>query len=90
MQDELLGYVLGVLDPETQQKVQQYLEANPQARQALERLERILAPLCEDQRQLDPPDGLAHRTIALVASHHTEWHLADRSTDDNPGPSTQA
>ena len=90
MQDELLGYVLGVLDPETQRQVQQYLEANPQARLALQRLERALAPLYDDQDQLDPPAGLAHRTITLVASHQVQVQIVDRSPDSPPGPATHA
>jgi hypothetical protein len=71
MDDNLLGYLLNALDPETQRDVSRYLHAHPEARTRLERLRQALAPL-EADRAIDPPPRLAERTLARVEEFHTE------------------
>jgi hypothetical protein len=70
MDENLVGYLLGTLDPEAHGQVAAYLAEHPEARARLEALEQALAPLEADRADPDPPPGLAARALARVAEHH--------------------
>jgi prepilin-type processing-associated H-X9-DG protein len=68
MDENLVGYLLNNLDPATRDSVESQLRNDPQARQRLESLRQLLAPLEED-RDLQPPADLTIKTLAFVAEH---------------------
>lgn len=73
MDENLVGYLIGALDPETHRQVEAHLQAHPESRRRLEALHRLVAPLGADRDRgvpglpphLIPPPGLAERTLAL-------------------------
>src|SRR5262245_11531356 len=67
MDDNLVGYLLGALDGNTHRTVDDYLHADPDALRKLDRLRRALEPLEADRDEIEPPPGLALRTLARVA-----------------------
>ncbi len=71
MDENLVGYLLDALDPETRREVEEYVRAQPEARQHLELLRRALAPLECDRDTIEPPAGLWVRTLSLIAEHRT-------------------
>jgi hypothetical protein len=82
MDENLLGYLLNSLDPETQQRVEAHLRAHPESRHRLEALRRFLEPLEVDRDGEEPPAGLALRTLAFIARDRCQ---AASSTDRRPG-----
>ncbi len=66
MRDNLLGFVVGALEPDEHEAVRRHLEENPHDEAVLKRLERCLEPLAVDREPHSPPPGLAARTLALV------------------------
>lgn len=69
MEDNLVGYLLGALDADSQRSVEKYLDDEPGARQRLETLRRALAPLEVDKDSIDPPPLLTVRTLGRVAEY---------------------
>jgi prepilin-type processing-associated H-X9-DG protein len=69
MQDNLVGYVLNALDPDTLRKVEDYLRARPEVRGEVDLLRQALEPLAADRVEIEPPPGLAVRTLATVAEY---------------------
>ena len=69
MDENLVGYLLKSLDPETHRQVEAYLASSPEARVRLALLEHALAPLAADADAPAPPPGLALATLARVAAH---------------------
>jgi len=69
MDDNLLGYLLNSLDEAEHRQVEEYLQANPPARERLEALRQALAPLAEDRDSIVAPPNLAVRCLAYVAEH---------------------
>jgi prepilin-type processing-associated H-X9-DG protein len=69
MDDNLVGYLLNALDPDTHRDVARYVRDHPEAQQRLERLRQALVPLAADRDEIDPPRGLAIRTLARVAEY---------------------
>jgi len=69
MDDNLIDYLLGVLDPATQARVEADLRQHPDLRERLDRLERALAPLAADKEPAAVPPGLVLSTLAHVAEH---------------------
>jgi prepilin-type processing-associated H-X9-DG protein len=67
MDENLVGYLLQSLDPETQAQVEGYLHTHPEARARLERLRRALDPLAADGDDVAVPPGLWVRTLAHIA-----------------------
>ncbi len=63
MDDDLIGYVLNALDPETHREVERYLETSPEGRRRLERLREALAPLAADRGDEPPPADLVFKTL---------------------------
>jgi hypothetical protein len=67
MEEHLLGYLLGALDPLTRQRVETHLRAHPEARARLELLKQALEPLEADRNDPAPPPTLVFDTLARVA-----------------------
>ncbi|MCA9260353.1 MAG: hypothetical protein KDA61_14175, partial [Planctomycetales bacterium] len=65
--EQLLGYVLGALEPEEHAAVEARLAVDEALRAEAAKLRSSLAPLDEDLPGYDPPAGLAGRTCRLVA-----------------------
>jgi hypothetical protein len=68
MRNELLGYLLEALDADEQRRVDSELRNDHQLRSEMELLRKGLTPLDADAGHLEPPAGLAQRTIDYVFS----------------------
>lgn len=66
MRDQLIGYLLGSLEPEEHEVVAAHIERDPEMRRCLDLLEASLAPLTADAGLLPAPVGLADRTSRRV------------------------
>ena len=86
MNQDLVGYLLGALDSEATERVEQQLIENPGLRHELERIGCALRPLANDAVEIDPPVGLAQRTVRVVQQHRvlepwtgasSSWRLTD-------------
>lgn len=69
MEENFIGYILGSLDPETNRRVEAYLDESPVAKHHVDLLRRAIGPLAVDRDTIDPPEGLVLRTISHVAEH---------------------
>ena len=78
---QLLGYLLGALDPSEQAEIEERLERDDHLRDDLEVLRRGLEPLSADALPDAPPPSLAERTCDLVL---VRAHLQGR--EDAPPP----
>ncbi len=70
MRNELVGYLLNALDDDEIRAVEAALAAAPQddpLRRELDVLRRAIEPLARDRQAIDPPPGLAARTLRFVA-----------------------
>ncbi|HEY8503338.1 MAG TPA: hypothetical protein VIL46_02070, partial [Gemmataceae bacterium] len=67
--EDLIGYLLGALDPPERRAVESQLAARPELRRELERLRRALEPLEPERDDPAPPPGLAERTLARVGEY---------------------
>ena len=72
MEDKYIGYLLGSLDEEERREFDALLAERPEASAHLAVLRQALEPLAIDRDTIDPPAGLAVRTIAFVAEHIVE------------------
>jgi hypothetical protein len=79
MREQLLGYLLGALEPSEQAAVEASLAGDAELRRELEKLRSSLCPLDEaaaaEEDELDPPPGLGARTFQFVRSH-AGWGLS--------------
>jgi hypothetical protein len=80
MDENLVGYLLGTLDPITHQRVEAHLRSHPEARERLALLKRALAPLAEDGDDPEPPPGLVADTLSRVAEQHQSLPAAPTPT----------
>ena len=65
MHEDLLGYLLGALEPHEMRRVSQWLREDPEARKQLAEIERCLKPLEESFESAEPPPSdLVSRTLA--------------------------
>lgn len=69
MEQDLVGYLLDALDPDSHRQVEKYLNDDPAGRQQLDALRRALEPLACDRDHPEPAPGLAFRTLARVAEY---------------------
>jgi hypothetical protein len=67
MREQLVGYLLGVLDDAERDQVRDHLERDPQLVRDLERIQVRLAPLELLREVVEPPPELADRTCDRVA-----------------------
>lgn len=72
MDENLVGYLLNALDESTQRQVEEYLRSEPGAQRRLDLLRRTLKPLELDRDQIEPPAGLAERTVARARTRSRE------------------
>ena len=88
MREQLLGYLLGALEPAEQQAVESCLEQDPELRRELEALREKLLPLADiDDGEPEPPPCLASRTCRFVMSRmgpvagqfasNSQWRMQD-------------
>ncbi len=70
MREQLLGYLLGALEPTEHEMVEARLAEDPALQEDLMRLESKVAPLAadEDHEDYEPPVGLAARTCNFVSA----------------------
>ena len=80
MRDDLLGYLLGALEPEERNSVEECLAGQPELRRELDALDRALCLLKVDKGHCDPPLGLADRTCEFVVLKATAISTAARPT----------
>jgi hypothetical protein len=67
MHEDLLGYLLGALEPHEMRRVAQWLRDDPAARAQLDQIERSLKPLEESLEPIEPPPSdLVSRTLASL------------------------
>lgn len=65
--EDLLGYLLGALEPDEMRRVEQWLRHDPAARQELAEIERALGRLDEQAEPAEmPPPDLVSRTLASL------------------------
>jgi len=69
MDENLVGYLLNGLDEATHQRVEEQLRTDAQARQRLEGLRQLLAPLAEDRDLQETAPDLTIKTLAHVAEY---------------------
>ncbi|MEO1614549.1 MAG: H-X9-DG-CTERM domain-containing protein [Planctomycetota bacterium] len=67
MREDLLGYLLGALEPDEMQRVSEWLKNNPEGQQQLRDLERSLRPLEDGFEAIEgPSEDLLARTMASL------------------------
>ena len=67
MRHDLLGYLLGALDADERVAIEQQLKIDPRLREQLREYQARLGLLGMSDQDLDPPGGLAERTVHAVA-----------------------
>jgi len=85
MREDLVGHLLGALEPSESKAIEQALadpDRGPQLRHDLERLRLALQPLAGDRDVLRAPSGLASRTMRFIV----EQEAAARIQDSRPLP----
>jgi len=70
--EELIGYLLDLLEPDERAALALRLEREPVAATRLAVLRAAIAPLKVDASDPDPPAGLASRTVARLAAYLVE------------------
>lgn len=70
MREDLLGYLLGALEPDQMRRVEAWLQSDPAARQELQQLKAALLPLDEARdreiQEFEAPADLLARTLDFV------------------------
>jgi hypothetical protein len=89
MHEDLLGYLIGALEPHEMRRVEQWLREDPAAREELTRIESKLRPLEETSEPIEsPPPDLVARTMAALpplpgsAATHSQGGDAEGDTVD--------
>lgn len=90
MQDQLIGYLLGALEPAEQLAVERQLRDDATLRSELHLLQRMLAGFDVDRGSYDPPEGLTEQTLELVAGHTSRQLAAVRMSPDRSPPSRRS
>jgi hypothetical protein len=65
--DAMLDYTLGQLDEDRREGLEREIANDPALAASLDQLGRNLQRMLDDGQVLEPPEGLARRTLALVA-----------------------
>ncbi|MGE0758525.1 MAG: hypothetical protein AB7F89_06025 [Pirellulaceae bacterium] len=68
IREQLIGYVLGALDPAEQREVEDRLSTDELWRRELDEVQRMLEPLADGYTTYEVPKGLAERTCRFVAA----------------------
>jgi hypothetical protein len=69
LREQLLGYLLGALDPNEIEVVEQLLRQRPELHRELDALREMIDPLDDLPSTEEPPQRLAERTCSLVDFH---------------------
>lgn len=85
MREDLLGYLLGAIDAEQRQRIEESLAADPALRDELEQLRQVLRPLEALNNDQAPPPGLVGRSLERIA-HHQNSVRAAASSGQVPAP----
>ena len=89
MDEYLVEYTMGLLDPVTKTRVENHLLTHPDARVRLDLLEQALAPLAADAAEIASPPGLTLGTLARIAEHRCMLPAAPPTPIDQAGPSAR-
>ena len=92
MREDLIGHLLGALEPSDSKQVETAL-ADPQSvslRHDLEQLQLALKPLAYDRDLLRPPVGLADRTMRFIAEHEAASQAAASQAKASQAKASQA
>ena len=85
MHEDLLGYLLGALEPHEMRRVEEWLREDPSAREELARIERSLKPLDEGFEAVDPPPrDLISRTLDQLPPLPAAEGSASKLNADGP------
>ncbi|HEY2840751.1 MAG TPA: hypothetical protein VGJ26_16460 [Pirellulales bacterium] len=94
MREQLLGYLLGALDPAEQAAVEARLAEDPQMRRELDQLRANMAPLDDsdedEENELDPPPDLGTRTFRFVRNHANWSAVGQGSFGQGPASNWRA
>lgn len=67
MHEDLLGYLLGALEPEEMQRISEWLRDNPEGQEQLAKIERSLKPLEDAYEAVEgPSEDLLQRTLNAI------------------------
>src|SRR5581483_11992596 len=69
MNENLVGYLLNVLEPDERREVEAHLAQDAEARRQLDLLRQALEPLAADAKAEETPAGLWVRTLGRVAEY---------------------
>lgn len=69
MREELLGYLVGALDPHEHREVEENLRTSPDLRRVLDEMRSHLQVLSWDAIAIEPPADLARKTSSRIAQH---------------------
>ncbi len=80
MREDLLGYLLGALEPHEMRRVERLIQENPVAREELAELERALKPLDDSVDAASDliPSDLVSKTMANLPPLPAKETVADR------------
>lgn len=89
--EQLLGYLLGALEPEERAEVERTLETNSRLREELAEIRASLQKLGLDDppEPIEPPAGLVERTCEFVASAADQPNVA-LPPERAPGPASRS
>ena len=65
--DQLIDFVLGQLDGTDREQIEHAVQTDPGVATRVDRLGRAIHRLLDDGPAIEPPPGLTHRTLTLVA-----------------------
>lgn len=74
---DMLDYAFGLLDGPTRESCERLMAADPVLAARVSRLGSSIANLVDDGEEIEPPAGLAERTVALVERRKQRPHLQD-------------
>jgi hypothetical protein len=77
MREQLLGYLMGALEPEERDRVERQIRHDAALQQELELLHESLQPLAAAADECEPPPGLAERTCLAVAQERRQVRAAE-------------
>ncbi len=95
MHEDLLGYLLGALEPHEMRRVARLIQENPSARKQLEQIQRALEPLEGNLQSMAelPPSDLVSKTMANLpplppSQTEADATLGQRSRADSQSQAT--
>src|SRR5262249_25535419 len=86
MREQLLGYLLGALEPQECEQVEEQLASDHVLQRELELLRGALEPLEMDDESFDPPHDLAADTCVSVAKQAASVAPAARAATGETSP----